>query len=136
MPFQSLFSFKCLVTLFTISSRGPVLLSIFCAFLIIALGRQFFAQTNFFHVSFQSVIILVLVATDVTNAIQTPFMKTFHVTLKPVVVFELLVALFAINCLDGMDPDMVSQSNPVLKFLAANFAYLNVISVNIVIVCF
>ena len=86
---------------------------------------------------FKSIVILVLFSTSVTNTIQTSFVKTFHVTLKSVVVLELLVALLAVDRVDGVHIfDMMSQRNPVFELFAADLTHLNVISVSKIIVCF
>ena len=87
--------------------------------------------------SLKSIVVLVLFTTSVANTIQTSFVKTFHVTLKSVVVFEFLVAFLAIDCVYGVHIfDMVSQRNPVFELFAANITHLNVISVGKIIVCF
>ena len=101
VPSQSLFCPKCPVTLFAISPLWPLHFSVCCKILVPS-GLWLLVQTQLFHVPLKSIIILVFFAAHVTNAIETSLMKTFHVAVKPIVIFEFLVAFFAIDCLDGV----------------------------------
>ena len=136
VPSQSLFCPKCPVTFFAISPLWPLHFSVCCKILVPS-GLWLLVQTQLFHVPLKSIIILVFFAAHVTNAIETSLMKTFHVAVKPVFIFEFLVAFFAIDCLDGVhNSDVMLQRNLVLEFSAANLTHLNIICVDNTIVCF